>query len=143
MDFSVLHNDVRLAFDQDAEEMWATRDPRKQPVKEDQDKPTSDGREKRRAPIHGAGQDRRQSHDQHGIKHSLLRQRAFAAEANHKQSRIDDDDAAQWDLNKRQVLRFEAKAQPHLRKMRKRIHVRDFTIPAGHGETITSAAGVL
>ena len=95
MNFSVLHKDVRLPFDQDAEQMRATRNGGEQAMKQDHDKPAADRREKRRTAVYRASQHRGENHDQHHVEDRFFRKRSFAAESNHEQSGIDYDDAAQ------------------------------------------------
>jgi hypothetical protein len=95
---AVANQYVAAALDQKTDGMRATSAIREQPMEDDEDETTTQGREERGGTVHGAGQHRGQNESQYRVECRLLRQEtAITASDNHE--RCDEDDhTAQADL---------------------------------------------
>ena len=83
-----------------------------QAVHQDDNDAPANGGKKCGAAINGARQNRRQDDDEHCIKRRLARERTFMPDPDHGQGREKNDDAAQRDLKKGQILRLHSEAEP-------------------------------
>src|ERR1700694_2970074 len=99
-------------------------DKRKKPVHEDDDNAAAERGKERSTAIDRAREDRRENDNEHRIERGLARERALMSDPDHDQCRKKDDNTAQRDLDKGQVLRLRAQTENWINKIVERIHIR-------------------
>ena len=99
-EIAVLDDQVRAAFDEDAEPMRVIGDKGKEPMDQDDDQAPAERGEERGIAVDRAGEDGSKDDDKHGIESCLACERAFMTEADHDERRDKDNHAAQRDLKK-------------------------------------------
>src|SRR5215210_358039 len=92
-------------------------------MEHDNDETASQGREKRGAPVDSAREDGREDNKQDGIERSFAREGTLVSDADNKKRGYEHDDAAQRDLEKGQVFRFDSKTEEGRERIVELLHM--------------------